>query len=308
MLRIDRITLKQIRAFAATIQHGSIAAAADELNVTAPAISLQLKLLTETLGLPLYERSPTGLKPTSAGREVMVVANRIQTTMSGFEQAITYLTKGEDGQITFGAISTAKYFAPHMIAAFNKLFPALDVRVQIGNREQIIAALESQDIDFAIMGRPPERLNCERVVIGTHPHILIAAPTHPLADRKNITMTDLVGERFLLREKGSGTHSTFQELLQQCGLNPDIGVEFGSNETIKQSVMAGIGVALISAHTVMAELREERLIQLNIVELPIIRHWFLIKPAERILMPSTTKLWNFIANDGKNILPDLKTD
>ncbi len=305
MMKADRITLRQFRAFEATIRHGSIAAAAGELNVTAPAISLQLKQLSESVGLSLYERSPEGLVATAAGRELVAAATRIERTLSALDQALSYLAQGDVGRVSIGAVSTAKYFVPRLVAGFTAQSSGVDIDLIFGNRNDIITALNRNDIDFAIMGRPPKETGYEKIVIGEHPQIIIASPTHHLAHRKNIPLSDLSGDRFLMREKGSGTRKTLQDLLRSHGLSDKGAITFDSNETIKQSVMAGMGVALISGHTVKAELRDGRLIALNVATMPIIRHWFLVKNADKIHMPSATNLWNFITGHVEQILTQI---
>ncbi len=303
----DRITLKQLRFFTATMEEGSILAASRKLHVTGPAISMQLKALEEIVGMSLYERSRSGLKATAVGRELQVTASRIDSTLGAFDQAVSFISEGEVGRVTLGAVSTAKYFVPSIVAAFNELYPSVDISLQVGNREEIIRALESHKIDFAIMGRPPEGMEYEKVVISEHPQVFIAPPDHPLAERKRIKISSLADEKFLLREEGSGTRTIFQDLLNESGMPSYLGTEFGSNETIKQSVMAGIGIALLSAHTVSAEVNDGRLVVLNVKGTPVIRYWFIVKQVEKMFMPLTERIWRFIAAEGDEIIARLNT-
>ena len=173
-----------------------------------------------------------------------------------------------------GVISTAKYFAPRALAIFSKEHPGVDVRLMVGNRDMVLTALRDFTIDFAVAGRPPEDMAIDRAAIGNNPHIIIGPPDHPLAGRRRIPLARFAGETFLLREEGSGTRMLMERLFAESGLSPNIGMEIGSNETIKQAVMAGLGVALISAHTVAAELEDGRLISFDVPGLPIVRQWF----------------------------------
>jgi len=209
------------------------------------------------------------------------------------------------GCVSVGGVSTAKYFAPLVLAAFAKTHPNVEIRLQIGNREETISALQSHDLDFAIMGRPPEDSAVEETVIGDHPHIIVGPADHPLARRRRIALADLADEPFLLREQGSGTRLLMQRIFAAAGLSPNLGMEIGSNETIKQAVMAGLGIALISAHTVSVELRDGRLAAFKVEGLPIMRKWLVVRQSNKRLLPAAQALWDFFSTSGANFLPDM---
>lgn len=304
MFEPKRVTLKQMRALAAVAEAGSITAAAARLNVTPPAVSLQLRELEDNAGLPLLERRPDGMAVTQAGRELLVVQRRTEAGLRACRDALAALSGLEGGRVSVGVISTAKYFAPRALAAFIKERPKVDMRLLVANREETIAALESFDLDLAIMGRPPEGPDYERSTIGDHPHVIIAPPEHKFAQRKRLQMKDLAEETFLLREEGSGTRALTQQIFNRSRVHPRIGMEIGSNETIKQAVIAGIGVALISAHTVCAELKEGRLVELPVSGLPVIRKWYVVRRAERTLLPAAQALWDFLGKRGATFLPE----
>jgi len=303
-----RLTLKQLRSLSAVARTGTLSAAARELGVTPPAIALQLQLIEETLGLPLLERTKGVTKPTEAGEEVIAATARIEAELLGCLEAVRALRGIDRGRVTVGVVSTAKYFAPRALAAFNRAHPHVSLSVKLGNREDIIAGLESFEFDLALMGRPPgegeaEDGQYEREVIGDHPHVIIAAPTHPLAGRAAVTLSALRGETFMLRELGSGTRLLMQRLF---GADmPPAGIEMGSNETIKQAVMAGMGIALLSAHTIAAELEARRLTILAVEGLPIVRQWFVVKRREKRLLPAARALWDHLAKEGGTFLPQL---
>ncbi len=303
--RLRRITLKQLRALAAVVDAGSITGAAEFIGVTPPAVSLQLRQLEDTLGLPLLERTADGFRPTDAGREMLATVSRVEAILADGLESIDALRGMQGGRVAVGVISTAKYFAPRALAAFRRNHPEVELRLLIGNRSETIAALENFAVDFAITGRPPQHIEIERGLIGDHPHVIIAPPDHPLAARRRITLTELAGETFLLREAGSGTRTLMRDLLSKAGLDPDAGMEFGSNETIKQSVMAGIGIALISAHTIAAEVEDRRLVVLDVVGLPIVRQWFVVKRREKRLLPAAQALWHHLIDEGESFLPHL---
>ncbi|MEZ5834090.1 MAG: LysR substrate-binding domain-containing protein [Dongiaceae bacterium] len=307
-MSLERATLRQLRALAATIRSGSVTAAAQQLNVTPPAVSLQLKLLEELAGVALLERAEAGMRATGAGRELADTALRIDALLSEAEDTIQALRGGHAGHIHVGVVSTAKYFAPRVLAAFRRAHPGIEIQLSVGNREETIAALETFAIDFAVMGRPPSRFEVDRSIIGPHPHIIVAPPDHPLVRRRYIAPRELSSETFLMREPGSGTRTLTEQLLAETGATPRVGMEIASNETIKQAVMAGLGIALLSAHTVSVELTDGRLAMLDVVGLPIMRQWFVVRRSERRMMPAAGMLWDFFAAEGGKFLPELTTD
>lgn len=300
-----RITLKQLRALTAVVETGTVTGAATRLSVTPPAVTQQLRQLEDTVGVPLLERTPQGLRPTVAGAEVLATANRVELALLECGEALEALGGIDTGRVSVAVVSTAKYFVPMVLAEFLRIHPKVEIRLQIGNRETMIAALRNFESDFAVTGRPPEDLELESAVIGDHPHIIIAAPDHPLAARKGMDFASLAGETFLLREHGSGTRLLMKRLFSSAGLNPDLGMELGSNETIKQAVMANLGIALISAHTVAAELQDGRLASLDVSGLPVIRQWFVVRQKEKRLLPAPQTLWDFFATRGAVLLAEL---
>jgi len=299
------VTLRQLRALSAVVGEGSVSAAAGLINVTPPAVSLQLRQLEELVGLPLVERTTQGYRATDAGAELLEAAARIELALSECADSIDGLRDAEAGRVTLGVISTAKYFAPHAVAAFRRRHPRIEIRLMVGNRGEMLEGLEGFELDLAITGRPPESFAVDKDVIGDHPHVIVAQPGSPLARRGRLRLADLVDENFLLREQGSGTRILVQSLFRQAGLDPHVGMEIGSNETIKQAVIAGLGIALISAHTIAHEVRDGRLAVLDVEGLPVVRQWFVVKRREKRLLPAARVLWEFLAATGGAHLPRL---
>ncbi len=296
--------MRQLRALGALTRAKTVAAAAQMLSVSPPAVTQQLHLLEDALGgIPLIERSPDGARPTEAGREVLMALARIESALSDCAAAIQTLRGMDGGKVAVGVISTAKYFAPFALAAFNRGHPKVELKVLVGNRSDTIAALETFELDMAVMGYPPEHFPVERAVIGDHPHVIIAPPDHPLAKRRKIPLDEVVREPFLLREPGSGTRTLLMSVFAGNGLDAGPRIEIGSNETIKQAVMAGMGVALLSAHTIAAEVADRRLVPLDVVGLPIVRQWFVVRRGERRLLPAAQALWDHLRYSGAGFLP-----
>lgn len=300
---LRQITLRQMRGFTAAVNTGSASAAARELHLTPPAISLQLRDLEEAIGLPLLERNESGLITTLAGQELFELSSSIQNSLTRFGEAIDDLKGVDHGIVAVGVVSTARYFAPTVLAEFMKIYPEVKIQLLVGNRETTMAKLEKMELDFAITGLPPDHFGVEKEFISKHPQIIIAAPDHRLAKKRRIPLSELEPETFLLREPGSGTRTVSDKLFASNKNLPGTALEFGSNETIKQAVMVGMGIALISAHTVAAELKEKRLVALDVKSLPINRKWFVVKHANKRFLPSAQALWNFIARNGKHYLP-----
>ena len=299
-------TLKQLRALAAVIENGTVTAAAHLLSVTPPAITSQLQLLENAAGMKLLERTNDGYQPTGAGREVYNAWTQIETSLGECAEVLARMKGLESGQVFAGVISTAKYFAPKALAAFAQAHPGIDVRLTVGNRREIISALETNRVDFAIMGRPPKSLLVDSRVIGDHPHVIIAPPDHPLAGSKNISPARISKQTLLARELGSGTRLLTERLFIDAGIKPVAGMEMGSNETIKQAVIAGLGIALLSAHTIAAEISEKRLVVLDVVGLPVVRQWYIVKRHDKHLLPAAQALMDFIVANTHAYLPSHK--
>jgi DNA-binding transcriptional LysR family regulator len=206
-------------------------------------------------------------------------------------------------------VSTAKYFAPKLIAAFVASRPKVDLRFLIGNRDATIDSLRANDVEIALCGRPPRDMAVETAALGPHPYVLVAPPDHRFAGLKGLTRGDLAGETFLIREPGSGTRSLFEAFVGETSGRPvKLGMELGSNESIKQAVMAGLGIALLSAHTIGAEIESGRLVRLDVHGLPIVRQWYVICRTDRSLSPTARAFRDFAEREGGRFLPLLGND
>jgi LysR family transcriptional regulator, low CO2-responsive transcriptional regulator len=299
-----RLTLKQLMTIRAVAQAGTIAMAAETLSVTAAALTSRIKHLEEDAQTLLFDRIGGRLRLTDAGQEVVNAATRINLVLNDLDNTLTAIRDKKAGRVTVGVVSTAKYFAPRLIAAFSRQNPRIEVSISVGNRAEIIESLRDYSIDLAMMGRPLLDFEVSSEYFGQHPQVVIAAPDHPLAARKTIDKAELASESFIVREPGSGTRGIFDYFLGGIVVRqPRIGIEIGSNETIKQAVMAGLGLALISAHTIEAEVAAGRLVILDVVGLPIMREWFVVHRADHVLSPIGQAMWDFTVQEGKDFLP-----
>ena len=303
-MAMRNINFAQLQTLLAVDEAGSLVAAALRLNMTPAALTARLKGLESELGLEVFDRTPLGLRLNPAGEIARELARNVARAMQEFAETMTEVKAGRGGRLSIGVVSTAKYFAPRLIAAFMRERPGLDLRFRIGNRDETAAALKGRDVELALAGRPPAGLPVDTVSIGPHPYVMIAPPGHRLAAQANITRADLSGEAFLFREPGSGTRSLFDYFLGDTGVRrASLGAELASNETIKQAAMAGLGVALLSAHTIAAEVADGRLVVLDVEGLPILRQWFVLNRSDRPLSPVGLAFRDFAERRGGDFLP-----
>jgi DNA-binding transcriptional LysR family regulator len=301
-----RLTLKHLETIVAVAQSGTIAAAAENLNVTAAALTSRIKLLEDDVGLALFDRTGGRLRLTNAGQEVVNVATRIDRALAELRATLSAHKDKHAGRVTIGVASTAKYFAPRLIAAFARGNPRIEISVTVGNRASIVAALRDHAVDITLMGSPPADFPVTSEIFGPHPQVVIAPPDHIMAKRLAINKTELSGENFIIREEGSGTRAIFDLFFDGLVMPPPrVHVEIGSNETIKQAVMAGLGLTLISAHTIEAEVADGRLVILDVIGLPIMRQWHVVRHGQREVSPAARTMWDFIVSDGRGFLPKI---
>lgn len=304
-MRLEALTLRQLRALRAVAETGSLTLAAARLGLTPPAIHSQLRALDGLAGCALLERAGHGVfHPTAEGRALLLAEAQMQTALARAAREIEALRHGRSGSVVLGVVSTGKYFAPGLVARLLRDLPGIEVTLRIGNRDAILSALSEDALDLAIMGRPPREPAVIADPVGPHPHIVIAAPDHPLAAQDPVIPGDLLAQTFLSREEGSGTRNLMTRFLDRIGEGtPWRAVEMGTNETIKQAVMAGLGIALISQHTVTEELRAGRLVALSAIGLPIQRSWYLLRRADRDMEPATARIHDRILGLRGGFLP-----
>ena len=308
MPRMDAVTLKQLRALKAVAETGSMTAAGSVLGLTTPAIHSQIKGLEGAVGRALLTRGGEGggFVATADGAAVLKAAERVDAVLSQVAEELRALGSGRSGLVRLGTVSTAKYFAPRLVRVLKDACPEIEVRLQDGNREAVIADLDRGAVDLAVMGRPPRVPLVEAVPLGPHPHGIVLPPGHPLAGAEGFDPARLMQEVFLAREPGSGTRILMERFLDRLaeGEAPR-RIEMNSNETIKQAVMAGLGVAFLSLHTVCDELTSGRLTLLRGPGLPVMRHWYLVTPAEQPPSAAARRVAEEIAALNGTFLPRL---
>ncbi|MCX7961261.1 MAG: LysR family transcriptional regulator [Burkholderiales bacterium] len=297
-------TLKQLTAFASVAKHGSFARAAEELHLTQPAVSMLVKDLEAVVGLPLFERAGRGVRLTMPGEYLLVYARRVLATLKEAADAMSVLRRAEGGRMTIGMVSTAKYFLPRLLARFRAEHPAVEIRLAVGNREQLSRLLHDNEVDLAVMGRPPRELDTRAEPFAAHPLGVLASPSYPLAGRREIAPKALEGEPFIVREPGSGTRAAMEHFLREHRLAVRPIMEMSSNETIKQAVIAGMGLAFLSLHTAGLELSVGQLALLDIAGTPVMRRWYIVNIRAKALSPAAEAFRYFVLEQGERLLAE----
>jgi DNA-binding transcriptional LysR family regulator len=271
------ITLRQLKVFEAVARHLSYSKAARELHLTQPAVSMQVRSLEESIGLPLTEQLGKRIFLTEAGREVFHYSHNIAGLLSDMEAVLTGLKGLEHGNLKIAVASTANYYSTQLLTRFRAIHPTITINLDVTNRQSIIAQLVANQIDLAIMGLPPEGLDLQTESFMENPLVMIAPPTHRLAGKKTIPLRDLVQESFVVREEGSGTRGAMERFFREHGMSPRLELVMSTNEAIKEAVQAGMGLAVVSLHTVLLELETGRLVILPVEHFPILRHWYVVQ-------------------------------
>jgi DNA-binding transcriptional LysR family regulator len=292
------VTLRQLKVFEAVARHLSFSRAAEELHLTQPAVSMQVRLLEEIAGLPLTEQIGKRVFLTEAGGELARYARSIAQQLRETEATLDALKGIRGGRLVIGVVSTAKYFAPRLLAAFRRVHPDIELRLGVHNREVVVQQLADNLIDLAIMGRPPQDIATQADAFTDHPLIIIAAPENRLAARAQIPPAELEEELFLIREPGSGTRSAMERFFSERGVTIRRTLEMSSNETIKLAVMADMGLAFISQHTIGLEMAAGCLVRLPVEGLPVIRQWYVVHLQEKHLSPVASAFRRFLLEEG----------
>jgi LysR family transcriptional regulator, low CO2-responsive transcriptional regulator len=297
MRLVQRASLRQLRALVAVADSGSFTAAAHLLHVTQPAVSMQLKELEEIVGEVLVD-GRRQIHLTAAG-EILVRQARLALDAIDFaEQQLKAQRDVPAGTIEVAAITTSEYFVPYLLAEFGRRYPDVGFRLTVANREVVHKMLREQRADIAITGEPPSGLPLRRIPFAPHPLSFVAAPQHPLAARERIPPSTLAGERLLLREQGSGTRANLERFLRAAGVKAVRADEMGSNETLKQAAMAGMGVAFLSHQCFAMELAGGRLVRLNVLGTPVMREWNVLVPEGRAPTPALVALLDYFQEEG----------
>ncbi|MDQ6951547.1 MAG: LysR family transcriptional regulator [Mariprofundales bacterium] len=295
-------SLRQLQIFEMVAEEGSFSRAAEKLFLTQPAVSIQIKRIEEAVSLPLFDRLGKQALLTQAGQELLLHSRVIHQQIDEAKRMLADLHDLKHGSITLTMAATANYFAPQIIAGFHKLFPDARITLEVANRAGLIIALEENRADMVIMGRPPDGLAVDMAAFCENPLVVIASPSHALATQRNISLERLAQESFIMREAASGTRIAAQRFFDLHGLQPNIAMEMNRTEAIKQAVMAELGVGIVSLHTLDMELQLRRLVVLDVVEFPIMRHWYLVHRSGKRLAGMPQAFKSFVLEQAGDLL------
>jgi len=298
---VMNVTFRQLKVFEAVARELSFTRAAQNLHLTQPAVSMQIKQLEEATGLPLFEQLGKKVFLTEAGKEMYQYSRNIASQLNEAEDVLEQLKGIRRGHLDISVASTANYFATRLLAAFVNEFPDITFSLDVTNRETLLRQLEQNEKDMVIMGLPPAEMKLDTDVFMENPLVVIASPNHPLVAKQNLQLDDLENESFVVRESGSGTRIAMQRFFTEQGVELKTGMEMTSNEAIKQAVGAGLGLGIVSIHTLALELETQRLVVLNIKELPILRHWYLVHRHGKRLSPVAEAFRQYVLANADSI-------
>lgn len=300
-------TLRQLRVFESAARHLSVTRAAEELHLTAPAVSIQVRQLERHAGAELFERAGRRLRLTQAGIEVLAHTREVLAQVRGAEEAIAALGSLEAGLLDVAVINAGDHFFPWLVADFRKAHPGMRARITVRNREELLARLAAREGDLAVISHPPADPGFVAEPFAPHPHLMVAPPGHPLAGRRAIALERLAGEPILTREPGSATRLAMDQAFAEARFAPRVAMEVASNETIKQAVAAGFGIGFLSAHAVRLEIALGRLVRLDVKGFPVMRQWYVVHRGDRRLPRIATAFKDFLLREGARLIKAIES-
>lgn len=297
-------TLQQLRLFEAVARHKSFTRAAEESNLSQPAVSIQVKRLEENVGLPLFEHVGKRISLTEAGRELYSASKDVLGRLAELDVAIDSLSGEVAGTLRVAAVTSAKYFLPHLLGAFLRRYPEVEPKLIVANRASLLERVADNEDDLYVMGHVPEELDVAEYPFLENIISVVASPDHPLANRRKITLKQLTQERFLVREMGSGNRKVVEEFFEKQGLTINPYMELGSAEAIKQGVMAGLGISALSLHNLRLEIAADQIVVLKVEGFPLRRRWNVIHRNGKNLSPAAMSFVEFLKAEGQHLVND----
>ncbi|MCP5279157.1 MAG: LysR family transcriptional regulator [Thiobacillus sp.] len=292
-------TFRQLEIFEAIARLGSFTRASEELYLTQPTVSMQMKKLTDTVGSPLVEQVGKKVLLTEDGKELAQVTREIFAILDRYAMSVAQRRGLEKGKLKLMAITTASYFAPRLLGEFARLHPGIDVSLRVTNKEQVLASMADNLDDLYLLGTPPDEIDVVATPIMDNPIVVLAAPDHPLTKEKHLTLERLAKEPWIMREAGSGTRKAIERLFHEHGLEIRPRLELGSNEAIKQAILAGLGISALSCHALTLH-QPGQFAVLDAEGFPIQRHWYAVHPAGRQISVVARAFLDFLLTKQEN--------
>ena len=294
-------TLHQLAVFEATARHSSFTRAAEELFITQPTVSSQIKQLSKAVGLPLFEQIGKRLYLTAAGQELLATCQDIFERLDNFEMKVADLKGTKQGRLRLSAITTAKYFIPRLLGPFCQQYPGIDVSLKVINHEQITKRMMENEDDLYILSQPSEEVDLYTEPFLDNPLVVLAPHNHPLADQSNIPIEKLNGESFIMREQGSGTRTAVQNLFAKHKVSVKVKLELGSNEAIKQAIAGGLGISVLSRHTLISAENNREITVLDVQHFPIKRRWYVAYLSNKQLSVIAQTFIEYLLQESKKL-------
>jgi molybdate transport repressor ModE-like protein len=294
-------TFRQLEIFEAIARLGSFTRAAEELYLTQPTVSMQMKKLTDTVGANLVEQTGKKVRLTENGKELAQATREIFAILDRYTMSVAERQGLKKGQLKLMAITTASYFAPRLLGEFSKRYPGIDVSLRVTNKEQVLASMADNLDDLYLLGQPPEEIDVVATSFLDNPIVVLAAPDHPLAGKRNIPLQRLSQEPWLMREEGSGTRRAIERVFEEKGLEIRPRLELGSSEAIKQAILAGLGISALSRHALTLH-QPGQFAVLDAEGFPIQRHWYAVYPAGRQISVVARAFVDFLLSQRANQL------
>jgi LysR family transcriptional regulator, low CO2-responsive transcriptional regulator len=298
---MQNATLHQLKVFSAVARHNSFTRAAEELFLTQPTVSMQVKQLSKTVGLSLFEQVGKRLYLTEAGKELYTTCQEIFEQLSRFEIAIADIKGLKQGKLRIAVVTTAKYVIPRILGPFCQRYPGIDISLTVTNHQFIIEGMLTNQNDLYIMSQVPEEVDVQSHPFLENPLVVLACRNHPLVGEQNIPIARLADEPFIMREPGSNTRKEVQRIFEENHLSLRVKLDLGSNEAIKQAVAGGLGISVLSKHTLALDGLSSQVAILNVVGFPIQRHWYVVYPTGKQMSAIASAFFDYLLNEGKQV-------
>ncbi len=299
---IRHVTLRQFQIFKAVADANSFSKAAEQLFLTQPTVSMQVKKLAETVGSPLFEQVGKRLYLTAAGERVLACGEAMFDALEGMRMSLADMVGLKRGRLRLSVVTTAEYFAPRVLGAFCEKYPHIEIELRVVNRRQLLSRIAANADDMYILGQPPEKLHLVNTPFMQNPQVALASYSHPLVGSKSVSLERFAQEPMIMREAGSGTRKAVEKLFRDNGLQLRIRMELGSNEAIKQAVAGGLGVSILSSNTLVGLGRTQRLAILDVQGFPLSRQWRLVYPQGKELTPVAQAFYDFVLQESEHIM------
>lgn len=310
MIRIRNATFRQLQVFEAIARNNSFTVAAEELHLTQPTLSMQVKKLTGIVGMPLYNQIGKKIYLTEVGEELLKTCKSVFDSLADFQMTISDMQGIKQGNLRIAGVTTAEYFAPRILGSFCKKYPGINVALEVINRERVLERLEQNLDDIYIVGQAPTGAEIHRIPFLANPVVVLAPPSHPLANERDIPVKALEQENFIMREPGCGTYGSISRLLKNRDFCFKGSMELGSNEAVKQAVIGGLGISMLSVYALTHELQAGELVVLDVQGFPIEDQWYLCYPKGKQLSMVAQVFLEYMLNEGRELtlqsLPNLE--